>query len=193
MDRRQAGSGIGRPGAPGRLRPAAGFTLIEMLTAMAILVIVMTFAVPGLTSLQRGAELTSNANTLLSSLTVARAEAMKRGRNVTVTPADGSNWNSGWIVFVDDDASGTKGDAETTLSSEPAPPGTISIATDPAGIAYLMFNGSGYPRLTNGAFQASSMDLTHALSGDKRRIVSSPAGRLRICKPDASTCATDVL
>lgn len=193
MGMRRGQRGIGRAAAFRGGPPHAGFTLVEMLTAMAILVIVMTFAVPGLTSLQRGAELTSNANTLLSSLTVARAEAMKRGRNVTVTPADGSHWNSGWIVFVDDDASGAKGSDETMLSSEPAPPATISIATDPADITYLMFNGSGYPRLTNGAFQSSSIDLTHALSGDKRRIVSSPAGRLRVCKPDTSTCATGVL
>ena len=44
---------------------------------------------------------------LLSSLTAALREAMKRGRNVTVVPADGSHWTSGWIVFVDEDASGT--------------------------------------------------------------------------------------
>lgn len=178
--------------APGRHR-AAGFTLVELMTAITLVVIIMAVAAPSFVTFQRNAQLTSNANTLLSSLTAARAEAMKRGRNVTVTPVDGSNWASGWIVFVDDDASGSKGSGETALSSEPAPTGAITIETVPAGMNYVMFNGSGYPRLTSGAFQASSIDFTHGETGEKRRIVSSPAGRLRICKPDTTTCAATVL
>ncbi len=174
-------------------RPARGFTLIELMVTITLVVVVMFIAAPSFVAMQRNAELTSTANTLLSSLTAARAEAMKRGRNVTVAPADGSHWTSGWIVFIDDDGSGAKGSTETTLSSEPAPASTIAIETVPAGMTYVMFNGSGYPRLSSGAFQASSLDFTHALSGETRRIVSSPAGRLRICKPDATTCAASVL
>lgn len=174
-------------------RRAAGFTLIELLVTISIIVIALTLAAPSFTAFQRNAQLTSSANTLLSSLTAARAEAMKRGRNVSVVPADGSDWNSGWIVFVDDDANASHSSGETLLSSEPALAGAITSVTDPAGTTYLMFNGSGYPRLTNGAFQASSIDFTHTDSGETRRIVSSPAGRLRICKPDPTTCAVGVL
>ena len=174
-------------------RGAAGFTLIELMVTISLIVVVMALAAPSFTAYQRNAELTSVANTLLSSLTAARAEAMKRGRNVTVVPADGSHWTSGWIVFVDEDASGTKASTETTLSSEPAPASAITIATVPADMTYVMFNGSGYPRLTSGAFQPSSLDFTHTATGETRRIVSSPAGRLRICKPDPATCAAGVL
>ncbi|MBK6865937.1 MAG: GspH/FimT family pseudopilin [Ideonella sp.] len=174
-------------------RCAAGFTLIELMVTISLIVVVMALAAPSFTAFQRNAQLTSSANTLLSSLSAARAEAMKRGRNVTVTPSAGSNWGSGWIVFVDEDASGTMNGTEAALATEPAPESTITIATVPTGTAYVMFNGSGYPRLTSGAFQASSIDFTHTLSGEQRRIVSSPAGRLRICKPDSTTCAAGVL
>lgn len=174
-------------------RAAAGFTLIELMVTIALIVVVMTLAAPSFMTFQRNAQLTSSANTLLSSLAAARAEAMKRGRNVTVAPADGSHWSSGWIVFIDEDASGAKGSTEEVLATEPAPDATITIETVPSGMTYVMFNGSGYPRLSSGAFQASSIDFTHSQSGEKRRIVSSPAGRLRICKPDATTCAASVL
>lgn len=174
-------------------RSAAGFTLIEMMVTISLVVVVMALAAPSFTAYQRNAELTSAANTLLSSLTAARAEAMKRGRNVTVAPSDGTHWSSGWVIFVDEDGSGTKAGDETLLSSEPAPSSTITIETVPADTTYVMFNGSGYPRLSDGSFQASSIDFTHTQTGEQRRIVSSPAGRLRICKPDPATCAASVL
>lgn len=179
-----------RPSPP---RSTAGFTLIELLVTISLIVVIMALAAPSFTTYQRNAELTSAANTLLSSLTAARAEAMKRGRNVTVAPADGTHWSSGWVIFVDEDASGAKASDEELLSTEAAPSSAITIETDPADTTYVMFNGSGYPRLSNGAFQASSIDFTHTQTGEQRRIVSSPAGRLRICKPDPSTCAASVL
>ncbi len=174
-----------------RRHSSTGFTLIELMVTVALIVIIMSFAAPSFSTFQRNSELTSTANTLLSSLTAARAEAMKRGQNVSVVPQDGSDWTKGWIVFVDTDASGTKNGTESALMSEPAVPGTISVATVPSGVVYLMFDGSGYPRLTGGAFQASSLDFSNT-SGEARRIVSSPAGRLRVCKPDSSTCAATV-
>lgn len=192
MPHRHAAADRARRTAPGA-RPAAGFTLIELLVTISLIVVVLALAAPSFTAFQRNAQLTSSANTLLSSLAAARAEAMKRGRNVTVAPTDGSNWNSGWIVFVDEDGSGAKGSTEEVLATEAALESTITIETVPTGTAYVMFNGSGYPRLANGAFQASSIDFTHSLSGEQRRIVSSPAGRLRICKPDSTTCAASVL
>lgn len=175
-----------------RCPPAdAGFTLIELMVTIALIVIIMSVAAPSFSAFQRNAELTSSANTILSSLSAARAEAMKRGRNVSVVPQDGSHWTSGWVVFVDDDASGTLNGTESALATEPATAASLTIETVPAGLTYLMFNGSGYPRLTNGAFQASSVDFSNA-SGEARRVVSSPAGRLRVCKPDTTTCAATV-
>ncbi len=86
----------------------SGFTLIELLTTVAIIVVILTLAAPSFTAFQRNSELTGVANTMLSSLTVARSEAMKRGRNTLVVPsADcttwGDDWTKGWLVFVDND------------------------------------------------------------------------------------------
>lgn len=181
-------------------RRARGFTLIELLTTIAIMVIVLTLAAPSFTAFQRNSELTGVANTMLSSLTAARSEAMKRGRNTLVVPsADcatwGDDWTKGWVVFVDTDASQSITADDTILSCEPAVPSAVTAITgaapegfqDPDGKLYLMFNGSGYPRLLSGAFQSSSLDFTN---GDStRRIISNPAGRLRVCKPADDGCS----
>ena len=182
-------------------RRAAGVTLIELMVTVSLIVVIMALAAPSFATFQRNAELTSTTNTMLSSLTVARSEAMKRGRNVTVAPIDGSSWDSGWIVFVDSDGSGTPASSEVEVAREPAPPGQVTAVTGsapegfqaPDGGIYVMFNGAGYPRLVNGAFQASSLDFKHSVSGEVRRIISSPAGRLRVCKPAETGCSASAL
>jgi type IV fimbrial biogenesis protein FimT len=178
--------------APTGVHKTAGFTLIEMMVTIAVLVVLLGLAAPSFATFQRNSELTSAANTLLSSLAAARSEAMKRGRNVTVVPIDGTNWTSGWIVFVDETGFGTKGSTETELTRQPALETSLTAATEPSGLVYVMFNGSGYPRLAAGGFQASSIDFSIA-SGETRRIISSPAGRLRVCKPAEAGCTASAL
>lgn len=188
----------------GHHRRAGGFTLIELLTTVAIIVIILTLAAPSFTAFQRNSELTGVANSLLASLSSARSEAMKRDRNTLVVPsADcatwGDDWTKGWIVFVDNDRSQSLNSSDDILSCEPKVPEAVTVKTgdapegfqDPNGKFYLMFNGSGYPRLLSGAFQSSSLDFTN---GDEtRRIISNPSGRLRVCKPADSGCSADSL
>lgn len=190
-------------------RRHSGFTLIELLTTVAIIVIILTLAAPSFTAFQRNSELTGVANTMLSSITAARSEAMKRGRNTFVVPSAqdcetrgwGDDWTKGWIVFVDNGSSANALDAgDDVLSCEPKVPEAVTAVTgsapegfkDPGnGKLYLMFNGSGYPRLVSGAFQSSSLDFTNG--SETRRIISNPAGRLRVCKPADAGCTADSL
>lgn len=185
-------------------RHARGFTLIELLTTVAIIVIALTLAAPSFTAFQRNSELTGVANTMLASLSAARSEAMKRDRNTLVVPsADcstwGNDWSKGWVVFVDNDRSGTLNTGDDVLSCEPKVPEAVTAVTgsapegfkDSVGKLYLMFNGSGYPRLLTGAFQSSSLDFTNG--SETRRIISNLTGRLRVCKPADAGCTADAL
>ena len=186
-------------------RRVRGFTLIELLTTISIIVVILALAAPSFTAFQRNSELTGVANTMLASLSTARGEAMKRGRNTLVVPsADcstwGDDWTKGWVVFVDNDASQSLNSGDDVLSCEPKVPEAVTAVAGSApegfkhadGKFYLMFNGSGYPRLLSGAFQSSaSLDFTN---GDEtRRIISNPAGRLRVCKPADSGCTASAL
>lgn len=66
-----------RPLASAALR---GFTLIELMVTLAVVVVLLRVCVPGFVSMQRNSELTSAANGLLASINAARTEAMKIGR-----------------------------------------------------------------------------------------------------------------
>lgn len=176
-----------------------GFTLIELMVTVAMLSVLIAIGAPSLATFRRNAELTSFTNTMLAALNGARGEAMKRGRNAMMVPADGSSWSSGWIVFVDVDRSQAYEAAnDIAILTREAPPSYLTI--NPNGVAassppYLMFDASGYARTRTGGFGATTFeikrnDVTGAdqLAQTRRVKISSP-GRIRICIPSSSSDA----
>ena len=177
-----------------------GFTLIELMVTLAIVAVLMAVATPSFISFQRNAELSAFANTLLSAVNTARSEAMKRGRHTMVIPADATDWQTGWIVFVDVDRSNdydaTKDILVMTAGAAPAfltvggTDGTASIASP-----YLMYDASGYSKKIDAAFSASVVEIKRndvsdgqALS-QTRRLRLDRTGRARVCTPTTTTDA----
>lgn len=87
-----------------KARPG-GFTLIEMMVTIAIMVILLIIAVPSFNDATLGSKLGSYANNLVASAYLARSEAMKR--NIVIELCASSNgtscatsgsWAQGWIV-----------------------------------------------------------------------------------------------
>jgi prepilin-type N-terminal cleavage/methylation domain-containing protein len=96
---------------------ARGFTLVEVLVVMTISAILLAAAVPAMQSLIYSNRVSSGANELLSSMQLARGEAVRRNGFVTIcrsTNAETANptcsdaafgpyaaedWAAGWIVF----------------------------------------------------------------------------------------------
>lgn len=175
-------------------RSAQGFTLIELMVTMAIAAILMTVAAPSFVAFQQNAELTSLTNSLLATINTARSEAMKRGRNAMVIPANGVDWYHGITVFVDLNGNNAY-DASTDLTvfqfTDPLPAylkidGNGPVAASPP---YMLFDAQGYPKTTGAA--AGNFTLTiqrNDLSGNQlleqtRRIIVAKTGRARTCKP----------
>ncbi|WP_280192411.1 GspH/FimT family pseudopilin [Delftia sp. PS-11] len=173
-----------------------GFSLIELMVALTILGVLASFAAPSFVSFQRNSELTSATNKLLGAINTARSEAMKTGRNAYVIPASGTDWSTGWRVYVDLDGSGSYSDTSDALVlTERAPPSYISVAL--AGTATsLGFNSSGYARDASGNLLNTVMTIrrtdtsTASANEETRRIVVALTGRSRACKPSTDTSCT---
>lgn len=176
----------------------AGFTLIELMVTITVAAVLLAVATPSFLNYQRNSELTSAANSFVAGVNVARGEAMKRGMNAMLVPSSGTDWSSGWTVFVDQDRSGALNTGDTTIIQQPALPIYFNVTgqgTAGETPAYIMFDASGYAKTKTAGFGALTLtiarnDLSGALLIEQtRRIVVARSGRARACKPATdSTC-----
>ena len=74
-----------------------GFTAIELMVVVFIVAIITAAAAPSMSAMIRTQRLRTATFDLFSALNLARSEAIKRNRDVTVAPTAGS-WSSGWSV-----------------------------------------------------------------------------------------------
>lgn len=168
-----------------------GFSLVELLVTMAVAVILTVAATPSLTQFFRTNRIAAATNELVLSLQLARAEAARRGRDVSLcrsvdgaTCAAGTGWAAGWIVFQDGASTGTA--APTGAGSElirvfDAVHGSLGL-TGPA--AHLRFRPDGTVE------QASAAEVEFGVTvegcrGDQRRDIHvSRLGRVRTARAE---------
>ncbi len=87
-------------------RQSSGFTLLELVVAVAILAILLTIGIPSFSTFIDSSQRRAVSEALASSVKVARSEAITRGVNTTLcrrndagTACDnGDDWGAGWIV-----------------------------------------------------------------------------------------------
>jgi type IV fimbrial biogenesis protein FimT len=137
---------------------AAGFTLIEILIVLSIVVVLVLIASPSFSYIMASRSAKSAASELFSSLQRARSEAIARDANVTLSPISGS-WQNGWQVLsptntVLDNRSTVKGAIITGPASVVyRPSGRITATTVPS---FLITGTSGATNF----YQCVSVDLT---------------------------------
>lgn len=81
---------------PSTRRRVRGFTLIELMTVIVVLTLLAVAAAPGMRQLVASQRTRAAANDLISDLLMARSEAIKRNKDVSLSPAPG--WTDGWVV-----------------------------------------------------------------------------------------------
>jgi type IV fimbrial biogenesis protein FimT len=82
--------------APGKQN---GFTIIELMIAVAVLAVLTAVAAPSLTSLVRDQRVKTATFDVYASLAFARSEAIKRNASIDLVTA-GTDWAAGWTVQV---------------------------------------------------------------------------------------------
>ena len=75
-----------------------GFTAVEALTVLAVIAVLAAVALPSLANVLAGQRLRAAGTDLMSSLLLARSEAIKRNAQVVVAPRSAGDWKSGWRV-----------------------------------------------------------------------------------------------
>lgn len=86
-----------------------GFTLVEMMVAVAILVIVMAVAAPSFQNFVLNAQIRSTGESLISGINLARTEAVRRNTRVSFWMVDNltasclrTTTGMSWVVSLDD-------------------------------------------------------------------------------------------
>ena len=77
----------------------SGFSLVELAVVIAIMGIVMGFAVPALSDLMAGERVKSASFDLITTAMYARSEAGKRGNAISIKPVDPDDLAKGWCVI----------------------------------------------------------------------------------------------
>lgn len=108
-------------------RTQGGFTIPELIVVIAIMAIIMGFAIPGLRDMMGGQKVKSASFDLVSSVMYARSEAGKRGATTSIKAVSSNDLSSGWCVIFGTAAncSVTAPAAETMRVHQPYP--TVSF------------------------------------------------------------------
>jgi type IV fimbrial biogenesis protein FimT len=151
-----------------------GLTLLELMIAVSVLAVLAGIAAPSFRDFTNNTRVTTTSNDLITSLNLARSEALKRGVPVTVCASANAaacglatDWVSGWIVFQSSGAAGVIESSEDIVQKWTSAAGNIQLI---ASSAYLQYRPTGVVT-TAGAFDVSYKNC----SGLRRRHVQVTA------------------
>ncbi len=79
-----------------------GFTLIELMVAVAVVGVVVAIGMPSFGELLKNNRIATQANAIIASLQQARSETINRGTSVRIEPlVAGTDWSAGWQLRID--------------------------------------------------------------------------------------------
>ena len=140
-------------------RELSGMTMTEALIVLAVVGALAALALPSMTVFLENGQLSADTNDLFASLLLARSEAVTRNSRVTlckIDPADltdcdsTSDWQAGWLAYVDDDSDGVL-DAGEDIVDTYTGMGATSVVTSAAFTNAISYFPSGTAN-SNGSF-----------------------------------------
>lgn len=174
------------------MKTQTGFTLVELMIVLALAAILLTVGVPSFSNMIQNNRIVTQTNGFVSSLHLARSEAVKRGIPVAICPTsdptatnptcvDTTDWSKGWLVFTDD--SGTAGVYDNTdvlLQIHEGPSDGITLTGNSPSVRRIRFDARG--ALTPSTALALTLAPQTCPAGDShvRAITVTAPGQVRI-------------
>jgi type IV fimbrial biogenesis protein FimT len=149
---------------------AGGFSLIELLVAMAIAAILISLALPSFNDAIGRNRIVAQVNEFIAATNLARTEAIRRNAAAGVcASSDGSTcggaWANGWIVWVDGNRDGNPGAGEALRSGAFSSQDTVAGAT-----LDIRFNARGRRTLPTTGVVTLSLQPPHCMTGHARTL-----------------------
>lgn len=171
---------------------AKGFTLLELMIAVAILVIVLVIAVPSMQGLMQDNKQKVTRDLLANSLMVAQQEAIRSNLSTYVCPTTNgtsceSAWgaNKGWLVYLDTARDSSLTDGAQIIAAHPNPQ-SAELKYNPSasgGSSTLVrFFPTGHATAGELTVCAPSSDY------DDQRITVTRMGRVEYASPSTTYC-----
>lgn len=164
--------------------------MIELLVVVAMIALLLTLAAPSFSAMRINQKLAAASNELYASVLQARNEALSLNRRVTVEPITGTDWKTGWRIYVDQDNSGTYVAGGTDrLILETAPVlGAFTLTGDGGGAAPAQFSFDPRGFLSGGS--GSRVVFTSIETSRVKQVIVFNTGRASICDPKLNTSCT---
>ena len=171
-------------------RHCRAFTLVELITSVAILIILLSIGIPGIRTLAGNSQISTAVNEMTAHLHLARSEAIMRGIPTVLCPSlDGNScdnsteWAPGLILYADKDRDRQHDPDEVLLRYHRFASRQISIRTS-VGRKTLRYQPSG---LSPGS-TATITFCSRQPQIQPKAIIVSNAGRPRLSRfrPDGS-------
>lgn len=190
-----------------------GFSLLEMLVALAVAGILLGLAAPSFQQTLQQSRQDGRVLELQGALALARSEAIKQSSRISVCARSsndscGTNWDNGWIVFVDNgDNAGVIESGETILRLAATLPVGIQLSnsavtqgvSEASQRSYVRFGPRGLSNWrgsgtfvfcdARGTEQARALNVT--MSGDIRAARRDDNGVMRDAFSEPVNCKED--
>jgi type IV fimbrial biogenesis protein FimT len=178
-------------GAP--RRAACGFTLLELMTTVAVVAILTALGTTSFKYVTNTNRVASEVNGLLGDIQYARGEAIKEGQTVTIctstngaTCAGTTTWHSGWIVFSDTNGNKVVDPGEPVRRAQRGLAGGDTFNASNA-ISAITFNREGFAMGLPGTILITLHDAT-ANTLSVRCLQVTIVGQLTILRHGVNGC-----
>ncbi|MES2673271.1 MAG: GspH/FimT family pseudopilin [Pseudomonadota bacterium] len=166
-----------------------GFTLLELLITLAILVLIITMGIPSLSKQFQNTRLQTTTLSLLEAVATTRTQAVFINNRATLKHQ--GTWENGWEGFIDSNNNGQR-DAEEKLFLSHEKTQDVRITANRPLKNYISFIGTGESRFigeyNNGAFQAGTLKVCPVNKGAGFELTLARSGRMRMNEISAAKC-----